>query len=267
VSLSDQVHARALFTVAPSQYVAERTRLAGAAKAGGDKASAAALKLLARPNLSMWAVLAAGAEERAVRFLLAATDEVAQTQAGGGNSAAIASAMQHRRTAVDALVDGAVAALRQWDEGAETRRPEIRSIVDKLSRLPELADSWLAGTLRELPAETLGFTSFTDMVVAQPPGKATAKGGTSKKVATAEPVVEAPVDTAEMRAERAARAEAQRQARKDLTAANRELISATRKLEAARTALAVAEESVRDAEDVYADIQRRRAEAEQRLAD
>src|SRR5690242_7163362 len=96
--------ARALLRVAPSDYVAERTRLEKAAKAAGDKEGAAALKALTKPNLPMWAVLAAGADENAVRFLLATTQELAATQAGGGKKDAVAAAVQHRRAAVDAVV-------------------------------------------------------------------------------------------------------------------------------------------------------------------
>ena len=268
--MSDELDARALFAVAPAEYVAQRTQLAAAAKAAGDKAAAAAFKALVRPNLPMWAVLAAAADERAVRFLLATTDEVAQTQSGGGNSAAIAAAMQHRRTAIDALVDGSVAALRQWDDAAEARRAEIRTIVDKLSRLPELVDSWLAGTLRELPEDTLGFTSFADMVVPERSGTTAAKPTKSTKVATTVPVAKAPVaepiDTPAMRAARAAHVVAQREARKDLSVANRDLIAATRKLENARSAQREANEAVAQAEAEHADVIARRTDAEDRLA-
>lgn len=269
---AEELDARALFSVAPAEYVGQRTELAVAAKAAGDKAAAAAFKALVRPNLSMWAVLAAGADERAVRFLLAATDEVARTQAGGGNSAAIASAMQHRRTAIDALVDASVAALRQWDDGAEARRAEIRTIVDKLSRLPGLADSWLAGTLRELPDDTLGFTSFAEMIVPERPSTAADKPSNAAKTAKpskAEPVAKAavaePVDTPEMRAARAAHVVAQREARKDLSIANRDLIAATRRLENARTAQREANEAVQLAEVEHAQVIARRTDAEERL--
>jgi hypothetical protein len=215
-------------------------------------------------------VLAAGADENAVRFLLAATEEVAQTQAGGGKKDAIATAMQHRRTAVDGVVDAAVSALRRWDEGAESRRAEIRTVVDQLSRLPELADAWLDGTLRELPEETLGFTSFADMAVPE------RKGGAAKPKPKAPPpkarpapgptkAVEAPVDTPEIRAARAAKVAAERQARKDLAAANRDLITATRKLETARAALRDANEAVERAEADHAAVIARRTDAEQRL--
>lgn len=268
--MTEELDARALFTVAPAEYVGQRTELAVAAKAAGNKAAAAAFKALVRPNLSMWAVLAAGADERAVRFLLTSTDEVAQTQSGGGNSAAIASAMQHRRTAIDALVDAAVGALRQWDDGAEARRAEIRTIVDKLSRVPWLADSWLAGTLRELPDDTLGFTSFSEMIVPERPSTADDKPSNAAKPSRAKPVAKAavaePVDTPEMRAARTAHVVAQREARKDLSIANRDLIAATRTLENARNAQREADEAVHLAEVEHAQVIARRADAEERLA-
>ncbi|MDP2290117.1 MAG: hypothetical protein Q8M22_02950 [Actinomycetota bacterium] len=274
----DRLDARSLFRVAPADYVSERTRLVKAAKAEGNKAIAAAYQGLKRPNLPMWAVLAA-ADDDAVRFLLAATAEVAATQAGGGNSGAITTAMQHRRTAIDALVERAVDALAKWDDGAEARRPEIRSLVDQLSRLDHLADSWLDGTLRDLPDDSLGFASFTEMALparqASTGGKKSAGGKQPARTAPAPAKVEVDVEaapepareTAEERAARAERVARQRQARKDLAATTRELITATRRVETATTALHAAQEALQQAEAERADVIKRRADAEAVLAD
>ena len=51
--------ARVLFRVAPDDYVTERTRLVKEARAAGDRALAKSYAALKRPNLSLWAVLAA----------------------------------------------------------------------------------------------------------------------------------------------------------------------------------------------------------------
>ncbi len=273
---ADRLDARSLFRVAPADYVSERTRLVKAAKADGNKTLAAAYQALNRPNLPMWAVLAA-ADDDAVHFLIAATAEVAATQAGGGNSSAIAPAMQHRRTAIDALVERAVDALAKWDDSAGTRRAEIRSIVDQLSRHGDLVESWLDGTLRDLPDDSLGFASFTEMALPARPASANAKQPAGAKQpahsAPAPAKVEAvpapePVrETAEERAARAERVARQRQARKDVAATTRELITATRRVETATAALHAAQEALQHAEAERADVVRRRAEAEAVLAE
>lgn len=274
---ADRLDARSLFQVAPADYVTERTRLVKEAKADGNKADAAAYQALKRPNLAMWAVLAA-ADDDAVRFLVTATAEVAATQAAGGNSSAIAPAMQHRKTAIDALVDRAVGALAKWDDSADTRRAEIRSLVDQLSRHGDLIERWLDGTLRDLPDDSLGFTSFTEMTLPARPATANAgKPAKEKKPANAAPapakvsVSAAPApepvrETAEERAARAERVARQRQARKDLATTTRELITATRRVETATTALQAAQEALRAAEAERTDVKTRRAEAEAVLA-
>lgn len=268
---ADPLDARSLFRVAPGDYVSERTRLVKAAKAAGNKADAAAYQALKRPNLPMWAVLAA-ADDDAVRFLVTATAEVAHTQAAGGNSGAIATAMRHRKTAIDALVDRAVDALGQWDASAMARRGEIRSHIDQLSRQGDLVDSWLDGTLRDLPDDSLGFTSFAEMALPartstgtkRPAGKRTA---TPKVVPVPQLPPKPASETAEQRAARAERVACERQARKDIAAASRELITATRRVETATAALQAAEEALHNAEAERADVIRRRTEAEAVLAD
>ncbi len=54
--------ARALLQVAPDDYVAERSRLVKLARAEHDRAKVAFYQSLKRPNLSLWAVLAAGGD-------------------------------------------------------------------------------------------------------------------------------------------------------------------------------------------------------------
>ena len=108
---TDTIDARALLKVAPDDYVTERTRLVKQARADGDRAVAAAYQALKRPNLSLWAALAAAADTAAVRSVIAATDELANVQAGGSNAGAVSKASQARRKALEPLVDAAVKSL------------------------------------------------------------------------------------------------------------------------------------------------------------
>jgi hypothetical protein len=166
---SDTSGARALFAVAPADYVAERARLAKQAKADGDKTRAAFVLALKRPTVALWAVLAAADDDELVHDVVAATDDVADVQASGHDSAALATASQRRRTEVDALVDAAVAALARWSVDGAPRRQEIRDIVDQLSRRADLMSSWLDGTLRDLPEAAVGFEMFAAIDAAPRP--------------------------------------------------------------------------------------------------
>ena len=158
--------ARDLFRVAPDDYVAERTRLVKQARAAGDRELAKAFTALKRPNLSLWAVLAAGDDTDAVHRVVTTTTELGKVQVEGGAPAALSTATKRRRLALEVLVERAVAALAKWVSAAETRRGEIRGIVDQLSRHPDLTEAWIDGTLRDLPDEMLGFAAFADMPVA-----------------------------------------------------------------------------------------------------
>jgi hypothetical protein len=248
--------ARALLRVAPDDYVAERTRLAKEARAAGDRALAKSYTELKRPNLSLWAVLAAADDADAVHLAVSTTTELGKVQIKGGTSAALSSASQRRRKAVEVLVDRAVEALAKWVPAAETRRGEIRDIVDQLSRQPDLAEAWIDGTLRDPPDEVLGFAAFADMPVA-----ATSRGGTANKTA--------PPDRTKARTERApaaaeppaVRQEEVRRARRDVTTATRELATAQRRLDVARRAAHEAEEALQDAEQAHVATTKRHDEA------
>ena len=270
-SPADPTDARVLLSQPPDDYVGERTRLVKLARAGGDRARATYLQSLKRPNLALWAVLAAGDDGEAVRALMAATTELAEVQAGGARATALSTATRYRRVTLEALVDRAVAALAGSVPSAAARRGEIRDIIDQLSRHPELADTWIDGTLRDLPEEEFGFGAFTGVSdgigqVADSPAPAPARRTPAPRKAPAPgPATRAPTDDVEDRAARIARTQRATQARKDITAAVRELTAAERRVAVAQTAFDEAETELRQAEQKHAAAEQRHRDAIARL--
>jgi hypothetical protein len=258
---TDGADARALLRVPPDQYVAERTRLVKEARAAKDRPVAEFYQSLKRPSLSVWAVLAAGDNADAVEEAVSITSKLADTQAGAGTAGAVAAATKDRRKAIERLVDQAVKALAASDKSAETRRPEIRDIVDQLSRHPELVDSWVDGTLRDLPEEEFGFGAFN--VVATPQPAASKSKATKGKPQQADEVSERQAS----RAERADKAEAAKQARREASEAARELDAAERAVSAAETQLRKAEKVLREAQEDRDVAERRHASALARISD
>ena len=237
--------ARALLQVAPNDYVAERTRLVKHARAEQNRALVDFYRALKRPNLSLWAVLAAGGDADAVAKIVTATTELAEIQAGGSDANALSAATQHRRKALGHLVDSAVESLARWEPGAEARRAEIRGIIDQLSRQPDVVEAWIDATLRDLPDDAWGFEAFADMQVT------TARHSGSPRN-TEEPT-------------RAERLEKVGVARAEMAAAKRDLAAAERRLQASRKALGDAEKEMRLAESNHAAAERRHEEAVARL--
>jgi hypothetical protein len=243
---TDSPDARVLLEVAPDQYVTERTRVVKQAKADRDKERASFYQSLKRPSVGLWAVLAAG-DADVVRRILAVTTELGEIQAGGSNAASLSTATQTRRTTLEGFVDRSVNALAMFDTGAEKRRPEIRGLVDQLSRHPELAEAWIDGTLREMPDQEFGFGAFADVVVSAPSKRETAPKAKPSRKAAATPA-EPMRDLAAERAARAERAEQARQAKKAVAEAARDLTAADRTVNVARGAVKNAEKELRRAE-------------------
>ena len=269
---ADSTGARVLLGQPPDDYVGERTRLVKLARDDGDRARATFLQSLKRPNLALWAVLAAGDDGEAVQALMAATTELAEVQAGGARAAALSTATRYRRVTLEALVDRAVAALARSVPSAEARRGEIRDIIDQLSRHPELADTWIDGTLRDLPEEEFGFGAFTGMpdTIEHTPARRTPaprKSATSRLPGPRAPgpATRAPNDDVDDRAARIARTQRAAQARKDLAAATREVAAAERRIAVARTAFGEAETELRQAEQKLAGAEDRHRDATARL--
>jgi hypothetical protein len=263
---ADSPDARVLLQASPDDYVAERTRLVKEARADKNRSLASFYQSLKRPSLSLWAVLAAGEDADAVNDVVNVTSQLGETQAEGGTAGTLSAATKTRRKALEGLVDKAVAALGK-ESGAEARRPEIRSIIDQLSRHPELVDSWIDGTLRELPEDDFGFGAFADMQV--PETADAAKPAKSKQSRHADAPVGRSEDAASKpradAAARAARAEEARAARKDVSTAARELAVAERDVHAAETAVRRAEKDLKAAEDARATAEKRHQRATARL--
>jgi hypothetical protein len=255
---TDAADARLLLQVAPDQYVAERTRRVKEARAEGDRARAGFYQSLKHPNLSLWAVLAAGADADAVRGIVTATTELAKVQAGGSDSGALSAATKQRRKALEALVDRAVAALAHWERGAEARRAEIRSVIDQLSRHADVVEGWIDGTLRDLPDDAWGFGAFADMEVKPASQSAELRprkakpGAGARKTTTAEPDEPAPPAPS-----RSARAQRAKEARRVVAAAKRDLAAAERRVDVAKKAVREAEKEMRLAEGEQAGAEKR----------
>lgn len=271
---AESTDARVLLGRPPDDYVGERTRLVKLARAAGDRARATFLQSLKRPNLALWAVLAAADDGEVVRALMAATTELAEVQAGGARATALSTATRYRRVTLEALVDRAVAALARSVPSAEARRGEIRDIVDQLSRHPELADHWIDGTLRDLPDEEFGFGAFIGMPDAIEHSPAPAPRTPAPRTAATSrlpgprapgPATRASTDDVDDRAARIARTQRAAQARKDIAAATREVAAAERRITAARTAFEEAETELRQAEQKLAGAEERHRDATARL--
>jgi hypothetical protein len=253
--------ARILLEVAPDQYVTERNRVVKQAKAEKQKELASFYQALKRPSVALWAALVA-ADAEVVAKILTVTAELGEAQAGGGNAVALSAATKRRRTTLEGFVDRAVNALAMFDAGAEKRRPEIRALVDQLSRNPEVAEAWIDGTLREIPDEQFGFGAFDGIeLTARDDATAPAKASGTKKAARpsqrAEPAPKEEVrDLAAERAARAAHREQVREAKKAVAEAARELTAADRKVSVARAAVRDAEKELRVAEDRRAAAER-----------
>lgn len=257
--------ARVLLDVAPDQYVAERDRLVKQARAAKDRASATFYQSLKRPTVPLWAVLAAGDDANAVEAVIKVTTELGDIQGGSTKPDDLTAATQRRRKALETFVDRAVKALAKWDAGAEKRHPEIRSIVDQLSRHPDLAESWVGATLRELPDSDFGFGAIADMSNAEifkPKPKAKRSPKSEEPPARPAPAPDRSAD----RAARAARAEETRRARKGVAAAVRDLAKAERRLDAARAAMDDAKEELAAAEDQRTAAEQRHKKATTQLA-
>jgi hypothetical protein len=258
--------ARSLLEGGPDEYIARRDALAKDLKAAGDRDAASVVKSLGKPTMGLWGVLAAGADADAVRSAVDATAALVRVQAGAHDRAEISSATATRRAAIDRVVALGAAALGR---GSDARTQEVRDLVERLSRQPELLDAWLDGTLRDVPDEGLGFDAFAAF---EPPGRATTTPERPAKrvIAATRPAVadehgepqSAPAPPSTARQERAARAaerEALEQQRAEREAARARRVAAKAELLAAEKASASANRQL--------DIARRAKEEADRVFD
>jgi hypothetical protein len=161
--------ARGLLAAGPDGFVAARDAEVRRLRQAKDRDAASQLHALRRPGLAMWAVLAAGADAGLVSRVMDATAALLSVQTEPGSRQRLAEAIDERRTAVHAVVEQAVDALAESGKGASAaaQRDEIATIVDRVSRHPELAPAWLDATLRDVPEDT-GFGAFEGAMVLAP---------------------------------------------------------------------------------------------------
>lgn len=212
------VDARELLQVGHDAYTAARDGEVKRRRAEGDKQGAAALKALTRPTVALWGVLAAGGDDELVARVMDTTAALAAVQGAAveGRGGDIGDATVARRRALDQATDAAVAALAAEPSigaRAEGQRHEMRALLDRLSRHPELADAWRDATLRAVPDDT-GFEAFAGFtpapVVKRQPAAPAAEPTPSAPAGPAEPAepAEPPDDVLAERRRAKARAEA-----------------------------------------------------------
>jgi hypothetical protein len=254
------VDARALLDAGPDGYTAARDAEVRRLRSERDRDAAATVKALTKPSLALWAVLAAAGDAKLARDVVATTTALADTQGAAvrGKPEQISRASAARRNALEAVSDAAIAALAAHDKAVTAvHRAEIRTIIDRVSRHPELLDEWLDATLRDVPGDA-GFDAFAAITPAPPrprtetaaaplPRVAADDGGARRraKADEARAKARAAVDDAERavaaaehaageaRRALAAAEKAHDNAERDLDRARRALEAATRKLEAA----------------------------------
>ena len=212
--------ARALLQVGHGGYTAARDADVKRRRAEGDKQGAAALKALTRPTVALWGVLVAGGDDELVARVMDTTAALAAVQGAAveGRGGDIGEATTARRRALDDATDAAVAALAadpSVGARAEGQRHEMRALLDRLSRHPELAEAWRDATLRAVPDDT-GFEAFAGLTPApvaprSPVAPAAAPGRSPQPAAPAAPAAPAqPADDALAERRRAkARADAE----------------------------------------------------------
>jgi hypothetical protein len=262
------VDARQLLDAGPDGYTSARDAEVRRRRAEKDREGAAALKALVKPPLALWAVLVAANDAKLARRAVESTTALGAAQGAavrGKGAEQIADAAAARRGALDALTDAAVTALaahgKAVPRGVDGHRAEIRSIIDRVSRHPELLDEWLDGTLRDIPADT-GFDAFAAIAPSPQPAskpppmtRPTRAGSKAPPAAPPSPAVKRPSPAAERRRVDAERRRAQAEqvratAQASVGEAEGDLAEAERAVREAQRALAAAEKTRDGAERV-----------------
>ncbi|MEQ1702717.1 MAG: hypothetical protein ABMA25_21620, partial [Ilumatobacteraceae bacterium] len=238
------VDVRALYAVAPAEFVAARTALVKALKAEQRKDEAAAIQQLRRPRVAEHGLnLAARTEPGLVAQWAAAVsqlDAAQSTAIGGGGAASLREAAAELRDAHAAVLKAAVVAL---GDSGEAQRADINDTLRSLAH-PDGVPLLSAGVVG---SEQLGdFTLFAgapDPVVQRERGPATKPTRTASRPVDQPAAADAPaappapkIDLKRLRGlERAAEG-----ARKEVAAADEALTAARDALAAAKLAVAAA---------------------------
>lgn len=151
-----------LYQLPLDQFTAERNTLAADLKKAGDRATADRVKVLAKPNLTAWAINQAWWRDRATftamldagGALLAAHHAIAK-----GKSADVRRAAEARQRAVEAVVDAAVHALGGSDKVSPDARHRIAGTAEALASSGVPADATLGRLATDLQSSGLDVLS------------------------------------------------------------------------------------------------------------
>ncbi len=246
-----------LYAVEPDEFMAERRRLAGEAKSGGDKTASADIGRLRKPSLAGWAVnLVAREAPTDLAGLLAVGEKLRRAQ-----SQLDMATLQALRPDRDAAVDGFVAAAVRVcaERDRELRGGAQQEVRD--TAIAAIADAGAAAVVASgLLVRALSYSGFGEVDVSDAVARTSSgavltvvRGGAPEEgpVGDDEPARQ-PV-AVDQRARAQVEAEEQAAARAD-------------RLAAAQGAAALAEQELADAEMALTDA-RRRVKAAERARD
>lgn len=250
-----------LYAADPAAFVARRDELARAARSGGDRASAAAIKALRRPTLGAWYVnVAARAGLVSLREWLRLGERLRAAQAAGDFTAVRAAGAERGGLEARVLRDLTAHLASRGTTASPAGLEEVRSTLHAALADPAASDAVRAGRLAR-PLEYAGFGEV-DMAAAL------AAMGARPAVA-AEPEARqagevAPAEEAE-RAERE-RAEQAGRAARERDRLERELSSARAKLSDAEAGARASGARVEQARRALEQAERAAATASGRVA-
>lgn len=238
----------ALYAAEPDEFMAERKRLAGEARAAGDKAAATEIGRLRKPSLAAWAVnLVAREAPTELAAVLGVGEHLREAQTRL-DMATVQSLRPDRDRAVDGFVTAAGQALA--DRGRELRGAAEGEVRD--SAIAALADAGAAKAVasgqlvKALSYSGFGEVDISDAVARTSSGAVlTVVEGSGGSTSAGAPSSAA--------AEAVARTE---QAAEAGQAAGREAAARAERLDQARAELAAAEQAVADAEVAMTEARR-----------
>ena len=235
-------HLDSIFAAPPTEFIAERKRIAAALKSAGRRDDAKAIEKIPRPSLAVWTVNQIARRDPAlVRRLVAITDRLRDA----GATAYAGAAAEHRQTLAD-LRRKAAEILA--DAGHEAGLHLVQRVIANLraaaghdQQRAALEQGWLTHDVEEQDVASLF-------------GAAVADGEVPSRQAHAPRATEAAPKTTPAKAAAAARAEERARA-KEIAAAEREIkrlreaeIAARKSVDRAERALAAAQETLADVE-------------------
>jgi hypothetical protein len=155
--------AETLFTAPLAEFIATRGRLASELSKAGDKQAAAALKAIAKPSVSAWAVnQAVRSEPAAVHRLIRASDALARAQLSGGQQRErYQEALGEHRQAVEALVE---LALKVLSDGGQAPNATMRERITGDLRWGALSEEFRPALIAGRLIKDIGAQDFGSLV-------------------------------------------------------------------------------------------------------